>query len=53
MDWIKDRISEPSSYAAVCLVVVGAGVLLDQPIIVAVGIIGGIVGFVLKEKGMF
>ena len=52
MGWIKDRISEPSSYVAVGLIVVGAGVILGQPIVVAVGIIGGILGFVLKEKGM-
>lgn len=53
MIWVKDRASEPSSYAAVGLVVMGPGVLFDQPIVIAVGIIGGILGFILKEKGMF
>jgi len=52
ISWIKGRVSEPSSYAAVGLIVVGAGVILGQPIVVAVGIIGGILGFILKEKGM-
>jgi hypothetical protein len=52
IDWVKDRGSEPSSYVAVGLVVMGPGVLFDQPIVVAVGIIGGILGFILKEKGM-
>ena len=52
MKWIKDRVSEPSSYAAVGVAVMGIGVVIDQPILVFIGIAGGVVGFVLKEKGV-
>ena len=52
MKWIKDRVSEPSSYAAVGVVVMGVGIIMDQPILILIGIVGGVVGFVLKEKGI-
>jgi|TARA_R110000824_G_scaffold390222_1_gene586601 hypothetical protein len=52
MEWIKDRMKEPSSYAAAGVAVVGVGVVISQPILVVVGIVGGAVGFVLKEKGV-
>ena len=52
MKWIKDRTSEPSSYAAVGVVVMGVGIIIDQPILILIGIVGGMVGFVLKEKGI-
>ena len=50
--WIKDRVSEPSSYAAVGVAVMGVGVVINQPILVFIGIAGGVIGFVLKEKGV-
>ena len=52
MNWVKDRISEPSSYAAVGVAVMGVGVVINQPILIFVGIAGGVIGFVLKEKGV-
>ena len=52
MKWIKDRVSEPSSYAAVGVMVIGVGVIIDQPILILIGIVGGVVGFILKEKGI-
>ncbi len=47
-----DRFKEPSSYAAAGAVVLGIGVLVSQPIIIVVGIVGGALGFILKEKGV-
>ena len=52
MNWIVSRMKEPSSYAALGGVVVGVGVIVSQPIVVAVGMVGGVVGFLLKEKGV-
>ena len=52
MNWIVSRMKEPSSYAALGGVVVGVGILVSQPIIVVVGMVGGVVGFLLKEKGV-
>jgi len=50
--WIVGRFAEPSSYAAIGLVVMGVGIVIDQPIMVFVGIAGGAAGFILKEKGI-
>ena len=50
--WLKERMSEPSSYAAMGAVVLGIGVLINQPIIILIGIVGGALGFFLKEKGV-
>jgi len=50
--WIKDRICEPSSYAAVGVAVMGVGMILEQPILIHIGVVGGAIGFVLKEKGI-
>tara|TARA_R100000656_G_scaffold73161_2_gene54473 strand:- start:98 stop:268 length:171 start_codon:yes stop_codon:yes gene_type:complete len=50
--WVTSRMKEPSSYAAAGAVVVGIGVLVDQPIVIIIGIIGGALGFFLKEKGV-
>ena len=52
MDWIKERVKEPSTWAAVCGVTVGVGVLLGQPMTIIVGIAIGAGGFFLKEKGL-
>ena len=51
MSWITSRFKEPSSYASAGAMIVGVGVLLGQPWIIVVGIVGGVVGFFLKEKG--
>ena len=52
MNWIMSRMVELSSYAAAGGAVVGIGVLIDQPIVIIIGIIGGALGFFLKEKGV-
>ena len=51
LTWFVDRMKEPSSYAAAGGAVVGVGVLVDQPIVIIVGIVGGALGWLLKEKG--
>jgi len=52
MKWVKERVSEPSSYAAVGVAVMGVGMILDIPILIYVGIAGGVLGFFLKERGV-
>jgi hypothetical protein len=52
IDWVMSRMKEPSSYAAAGGAVVGTGVLISQPILIIVGIVGAAIGFVLKEKGI-
>lgn len=51
-NWILSRMKEPSSYAAAGGAVVGLGVLVDQPIVIIIGIVGGALGFICKEKGV-
>mgnify|MGYP003627477673 FL=1 len=51
MDWIKGRLKEPSSYLAVAIGGVGLGILFSNPLLTWAGIICGIFGLVLKEKG--
>ena len=50
--WVMERLSEPSSYAAVAGGGVGLGVLFDQPILIIVGVVAGVLGIVLREKEM-
>ena len=52
VEWIKGRMSEPSSYAAIGLVIMGLGIVIDMPVLAFIGIAGGVIGFLLKEKGM-
>tara|TARA_R110000824_G_scaffold310639_1_gene497911 strand:+ start:102 stop:263 length:162 start_codon:yes stop_codon:yes gene_type:complete len=52
MDWIMSRMKEPSSYAAAGGAIVGIGVLISQPVVILVGVVGGALGFILKEKGV-
>ena len=52
MEWIIGWVQEPSRYAALGGAVVGVGVLISQPIVIVVGIAGGALGFLLKEKGV-
>ena len=51
MDWIKGRLKEPTTYLALALAGVGLGFMFSMPILTWAGIIGGIFGIVLKEKG--
>jgi|TARA_R110000824_G_scaffold106438_6_gene251521 hypothetical protein len=50
--WIVGRMQEPSTYAALGLGIVGAGVLANSVWIVAAGIVIGLAAVVLKEKGL-
>ena len=52
MNWILSRMKEPSSYAAAGGAIVGIGVLISQPVVIIVGVVGGALGFFLKEKGV-
>ena len=52
MNWIIDRFKEPSSYAAAGAVIIGIGMLTAQNWLIMLGIVGGVLGFVLKEKGL-
>jgi 4-amino-4-deoxy-L-arabinose transferase-like glycosyltransferase len=52
MNWIMSRMKEPSSYAAAGGAIVGIGVLISQPVVIIIGIVGGVLGFFLKEKGV-
>jgi|TARA_R110000744_G_scaffold216896_1_gene335602 hypothetical protein len=52
MKYFIERFKEPSSYAAAGSVIVGVGALISQPIVIAIGVVGGVLGFVLKEKGI-
>ena len=52
MKWILTRIMEPSSWAALGVVVIGIGALTGEPIIVLAAIVAAVVAFVLKEKGI-
>ena len=50
--WIKDRMTEPSSYAAAGAAIIGIGAIFNSHIIILIGIAGGELGFLLKEKGI-
>ena len=50
--WIFDRFTEPSSYAAAGAAVMGIGMLTEQNWLILIGIVGGVIGFLLKEKGV-
>jgi|TARA_R110000787_G_scaffold177346_3_gene289337 hypothetical protein len=53
--WIVGRMQEPSTYAALGLCAIGAGVVVDSVWsvwIVVAGIVMGLAAFVLKEKGI-
>jgi|TARA_R110000744_G_scaffold32118_1_gene75297 hypothetical protein len=52
LDWIQDRMKEPSSYAACAVGGVGIGVLIDQPIVIMVAVVAAGIAFVLREKGI-
>jgi|TARA_R100001530_G_scaffold117457_1_gene84574 hypothetical protein len=50
--WVLGRMREPSTYAAIGLGVVGAGVIANNFWVVLAGMIVGIGAFILKEKGL-
>tara|TARA_R110002110_G_scaffold156423_1_gene351448 strand:+ start:1467 stop:1631 length:165 start_codon:yes stop_codon:yes gene_type:complete len=50
INWIIDRLKEPSSYAAAGAVIIGIGVIINQPVLIIIGAIAGAVGMILKEK---
>ena len=52
MQWIKDRMSEPSSYAACAVGGVGIGILTDQPILIVIAVVAAAAAFILREKGI-
>jgi hypothetical protein len=52
VDWIKDRMKEPSSYAACAVGGVGIGVLIAQPVVIMASVGAAAVAFVLREKGI-
>jgi|TARA_R110001599_G_scaffold133539_1_gene311050 hypothetical protein len=52
MDWLINRFKEPSSYAAIGAAVMGIGMLTGQNWLILLGIVGGVIGFLLKEKGV-
>jgi|TARA_R110001583_G_C5499873_1_gene395644 hypothetical protein len=51
MDWITARLKEPTTYLALAVGGVGLGFVLTMPVLTWIGIVGGIFGIVLKEKG--
>ena len=51
MDWIKGRLKEPTTYLALAVGGVRLGFVLTIPLITWAGIVCGIFGIVLKEKG--
>ena len=53
VEWVKSRCMEPSTWAAVGAGVVGIGVLSNIATIVIIGIAICVLGFVLKEKGVY
>ena len=44
MNWIMSRMKEPSSYAAAGGAIVGIGVLISQPVVVLIGVVGAYMG---------
>ena len=52
VNWVTDRMKEPSSYAAAGAIVMSVGVIFSQPLLIWAGIVGGGIGFILKEKGV-
>tara|TARA_R100001369_G_scaffold54497_1_gene81375 strand:- start:138 stop:305 length:168 start_codon:yes stop_codon:yes gene_type:complete len=49
--WIKERLSEPSSYAAIGVGIIGIGIVSGVGELVFIGIGCGILGLVMREEG--
>ena len=47
--WIKGRLSEPSSYAAIGVGIIGIGIV--SGVVVFIGIGCGILGLIMREEG--
>ena len=52
INWISERMKEPSSYAACAVAGVGIGVIIDQPLLIMVAVGAAAIAFVLREKGI-
>jgi len=52
MDWIKDRLKEPTSYLAFGVGGVAIGIIASWPLLIWASIVGAGIGFILKEKGV-
>ncbi len=52
MKWIVERLMEPSSWAAVAVVCVGAAVLVDNFWVAVAGMAVAAIPMVLKERGI-
>jgi len=50
-EWIKGRLSEPSSYAAIGVGIIGIGIVSGVGELVFIGIGCGILGLVMREEG--
>jgi len=48
---VLSRISEPSSYAAIGVAAIGLGILTHFEWLAVIGVIGGVLGVVMAEKG--
>ena len=51
VQYVFSRVSEPSSYAAIGVAAIGLGVLTHFEWLAVIGVIGGILGVVMAEKG--
>jgi len=51
VQYVFSRISEPSSYAAIGVAAIGLGVLTHFEWLAVIGVIGGVLGVVMAEKG--
>ena len=52
MEWLKGRLKEPSSYAGVGVGVIGLGIVIEEPLLIFVGIGAAVLALILKEKGI-
>lgn len=50
MNWIKERIHEPSTWGAVAGILVAAGILSNIGVFIWLGIASAVAGFILKER---
>ena len=50
MDWIKERLKEPSSYGAAGVGGLGLGIMFTLPILSWAGIVCAVFALVMKEE---
>ena len=50
MNWVKERICEPSTWGAVAGILVAAGVLSNLGVFIWLGIASAVAAFILKER---